>query len=95
MNSAASRRTVFVSNPHGLHCRPCLAIVNTVGEFQATVTVWKGDVTADASSILQLMSLAADQGTELSLTAEGPEAEEVLEALVLSFTKEFDVLYAD
>jgi phosphocarrier protein len=95
MNSEASRKTVLVSNAHGLHARPCLAIVNTIGRFQATVTVRKGDETADASSILGLMSLAAPQGTELGLLAEGPEAKEALEALVRLFANEFGIDYSD
>ena len=88
-------RTVVVTNRHGLHARPCLAIVNTVGRYQAKVTVQKGRQTVDASSVPNLMSLAATQGTELVLSASGPDAAEVLEALVRLFAAEFGVRYTD
>ncbi|MBC8869210.1 MAG: HPr family phosphocarrier protein [Planctomycetes bacterium] len=88
-------RTVVVSNHHGLHTRPCSAIVDVVGRHRANVTVQKGSQTVDASSILELMSLAASQGTELVLSATGHDAAEVLEALVHLFANEFGVAYSD
>jgi phosphotransferase system HPr (HPr) family protein len=62
--------------------RICSAIVETVGRFQARVTIHKNNDVRDASSMLALMTLAAVQGTELILSARGPESEEVLESLV-------------
>ena len=88
-------RTVVVTNRHGLHARPCLAIVNTVGRHQAQVTVQKNSQSVDASSVLALMSLAANQGTELDILARGPEAAEVLEALDRLFADEFRIAYSD
>ena len=95
MSSDVATRTVVVSNSHGLHIRPCSAIVSTVGRHDAKVTVRKGDQTVEATSVLALMSLAAGQGTELVLSATGPQAEEVLEALSHLFACEFGVSYPD
>ena len=86
-------RTVVVTNRNGLHARPCSTIVNAVGKHQANVTIQKGSQTADASSILDLMTLAATQGTELVISATGPETVEVMEALVRLFADEFGVAY--
>ena len=86
-------RTVVVTNRHGLHARPCLAIVNTVGRHKAKVTVQKGDQAVDATSVLALMSLGVTQGTELVLSGTGPDAEEVLETLDHLFVEEFGVSY--
>lgn len=88
-------RTVNITNPHGLHVRPCLAIVNTVRRHNAEVTVQKNGQTANASSILDLMSLAATQGTELVLSAKGPNATEALDALARLFANEFEILYKE
>jgi len=88
-------RTVVVTNCHGLHARPCSVIVDVVGRHRANVTVQKGSQTVDASSMLELMALAASQGTELVLSATGPDAAEVLEALAHLFAKEFGVAYTD
>lgn len=83
-------RTIIVSNPSGLHVRPCLAIVNTVRQFKAVVKIRNGKQAADATSMLQLMTLAATQGTELSVSAKGPEAEQAVEALTELFASGFD-----
>jgi len=82
-------RTVVVSRPSGLHARPCLAIVNTVRRFQAKVQLRRGEETADADQILQLMALGAPQGTELVLSASGPDADEALDALERLFADNF------
>jgi phosphocarrier protein HPr len=53
-----------------------------VSRHQANVTVRKGTQSVDAGSVMDLLSLAATQGTELVLSATGAEAEEALEAVV-------------
>jgi len=88
VSHTASRRLV-VSRPAGLHARPCLAIVNTVRQFQSEVEVRSGHQKADAREILQLLSLGATQGTELTFSARGPDADQVLEALARLFADDF------
>ena len=79
-------RTLTVTNQHGLHLRRCSAIVALVGRHLAKVMIQKGSQFANAASIFDLLSLAATEGTELVLSATGPEAEEALEAVVGLFT---------
>ncbi len=83
--SPVHSRTVLVAHQQGLHMRPCSVIVDTVGRHQANVTVQRGSQSANAASMLGLLSLAAAEGTELILSATGPEAEEVLETLARLF----------
>jgi phosphotransferase system HPr (HPr) family protein len=78
-----NHRTVFVTNPQGLHMRVCSEIVRRLQRYRARVTVRKGDQAEDAASILGLMTLAAECGTKLVLFATGPEAEEALQAICL------------
>ena len=78
----AITRTLTVTHQHGLHLRPCSAIVAAVGRHLAKVMIQKGSQIANAASIFDLLTLAATQGTELVLTATGPEAEEALKAVV-------------
>jgi phosphotransferase system HPr (HPr) family protein len=66
-----------------------------VAKYQATVRISKNDETVDASSIFELLCLAAHQGTELELSAQGPDAAKVLEALAQLFANEFGVVYTD
>ena len=92
MSEPATRKVVVISR-HGLHVRPCLAIVNTVNRHQANVTVQKGSQMVDATNMLGLISLGASQGTELVLSATGPQAENALDALVGLFSSQFGVEY--
>ena len=82
-------RTLEVINPSGLHARPCLAIMNTVRLFKSRVEFRKGSEVVDASEILQLMSLGAAQGTKLVVTANGPDAQQVVAALEELFSNHF------
>jgi len=95
MASETCTRTVTVTNRHGLHARPSLIIVKTVRKYDSRVTIRRGNQIVDAASILELMSLGAGQGTELVLSASGPQAKEVLDALVHLFDVEFEVDYHD
>jgi phosphotransferase system HPr (HPr) family protein len=80
---------VVVTNAAGLHARPCLAIVNTVRRFKSRVEIRSDKEVVDANEILQLMSLGAAEGTELVLTATGPDAQQVIAALVDLFANHF------
>ena len=88
-------RTVTVTNPHGLHARPTNVIVKTVRKYDAQVAIQNGSQIADATSIFDLMSLGAGQGTELVLSAKGRQAQEVIEALTQQFDAEFEIDYKD
>jgi phosphocarrier protein len=74
---------VQIVNRQGLHARPISRFVQIVAKHDATVTVTGPDGTvADGGSIFSMMTLAAGHGTQLELSAEGPQASQVLEALV-------------
>ena len=89
MARRSATRRVIVTHPPGIHARPSLAIVKTVREFRSKVLIRSGDQEVDASEILQVMSLGAPHGAELTLTAEGPDAENVLDALAKLFADNF------
>jgi phosphocarrier protein len=89
MVSKTAERRVVVRNPAGLHARPSLAISQTVKKSRSRVTIQSRSQTVDAGDILQLLSLGAAHGTELTLSAVGPDAEEVLESLARQFADRF------
>ena len=70
----ASARLTLV-NPQGLHARPAAQIATAVGALAADVAVEAGGRRADASSSLELMTLGAGQGTEITVSAVGADAE--------------------
>jgi phosphotransferase system HPr (HPr) family protein len=78
-----------VARAAGLHARPSLAVAETVRSYQSRVLIRSNKQEADAASVLQLLSLGAAQGSVLTLTAKGPDADQVLEALRQLFAHDF------
>ena len=70
-----------IINQLGLHARAAARFVETASRFTAEVTVANGEESVSGKSILGLMMLAAGQGTQLALTANGPDAEQAVDAL--------------
>lgn len=82
--------TVRIVNRLGLHARPAMTFVDLASTFRATVTVTKGDTSVDGKSIMQMMMLAASQGSDLQITAEGADADKALAALKQLVESGFD-----
>lgn len=74
-------RQIKIVNKLGLHARPAMQFVDVANQFQAGVKVCKGDQVVDGKSIMQMMMLAATEGTVLKVVAEGADAAPALDAL--------------
>jgi phosphocarrier protein len=74
-------RAVVLASKHGLHARPAAELVRLAGRFESDVKLTKEDITVDAKSIMGVMMLAAECGSELVLTVEGPDEQEAMEAI--------------
>ncbi len=74
-------RVLPIVNQKGLHARASAKFVQTVERFEADVRVTRCGETVGGTSIMGLMMLAAAPGTEISVEAFGPQAEEVLAAI--------------
>jgi phosphocarrier protein HPr len=88
LDSASTQITII--NKLGLHARPAMSFVDTASSFRSDIKVSKDDQTADGKSIMQLMMLAAPKGTELQIDAEGPDAQQAVEALSKLVASKFD-----
>jgi phosphocarrier protein len=77
-----TERTVVLASKHGLHARPAADLVRLAGRFRSDVKLTKDDITVDAKSIMGVMMLAAECGSEVVVTAEGPDEIEAMEAVV-------------
>ena len=76
------KRNVTVEPDAGLHARPASRFVQTANEFESEITVVGPDgESADARSMLAVSGLAVDTGENVTLRAEGPDAEAALDAL--------------
>ncbi len=84
MNGQPLRSKVRIINALGLHMRPMQGFVELASKFQSRVAVAKeGEQPVDGKSPWGLLSLRAEQGTELTLEVEGPDQQEALDALVV------------
>ena len=90
MNQDSERRTCLITNRLGLHARAAAKFVRMAGSFDAEIWVSRNGTRVSGVSILSLMMLAAAPGTEISLEAEGSEANEALEALLKLVSDKFD-----
>ncbi len=77
-------RKVIIKNKLGLHARPAMMFVEIASKYQAEVSVCRTDQSepVDGRSIMQMMMLAATEGTQLEISATGEDAENAVEALV-------------
>jgi phosphocarrier protein HPr len=74
-------RHVTITNRLGLHARAAARFVHTANRFRSRVTVSRNGKTMDGKSILGILLLAASQGAEMEVSAEGEDAEAAVEAL--------------
>jgi phosphotransferase system HPr (HPr) family protein len=82
-------RSVILANANGLHARPADLLVKTANKFASNITIVKGAERIDAKSILGILTLAAMQGTELTVEAEGADAEQAVNAIADMLAKPF------
>ena len=69
------RRKVIVGDAHGLHMRHVAGIVKACKGMDSKVTICKGHQNANGSSILELILLDAEPGSEIEIVADGKEEE--------------------
>ena len=75
-------RSVRIVNSLGLHARPAAAFVRIAGRHACQILVKKDDLEVNGKSIMGMMMLAAEAGSELVIRAEGEGAEQAVLDLV-------------
>ena len=80
-SSAAVVREIEIVNKKGLHARASAKFVQTAEQFDATITVSRGNESVGGTSIMGLMMLSAGPGTSIVVSATGAEAEAAMAAL--------------
>lgn len=81
---------ITITNKLGIHARPAAQFVKTANGFDAEITVEKDGEEIDGKSIMGLMMLAAGHGSVLTITTEGPQAQEAIEALISLIQRDFE-----
>ena len=87
MSLAVVRKNVIVKNKQGLHARPAALFVQVANKFDAKITVIREEEKVNGKSIVGILMLGAEQGTEIIIEAEGRDAQiavDELEKIVLN-----------
>lgn len=75
------KKKIKVKNKQGLHARPAALFVQMANKFDSNITVSKEGQEVNGKSIMGILMLAAEQDSEITITAEGSDAKEAIEAL--------------
>jgi phosphocarrier protein HPr len=74
-------RQATIVNPEGLHARPAARIVRLANSFAAEIALAKDGLDVNGKSIMGVMMLAAECGSSITIRADGPDAEQAVQAL--------------
>ena len=90
LNAPILCRQLILTNKLGMHARPAAMFVKIVTRYEAEIVVEKDGEEVNGKSIMGLMMLAAGCGSKLKVTAQGTDAEKVLEEIENLIAKKFD-----
>jgi len=81
MNNIVERE-VKILNKVGLHIRPASLLVEVARKFKSRIWLEKDGQIADGKSVTSLLLLSAEKGSKVNIKAQGPDAQEAVEALM-------------
>lgn len=81
MNGSVEFRVVRIVNRLGMHARPAAEFVKLAGRYGARISVAKDGLEVNGKSIMGVLMLAAEQGSELHIRGEGDDACDAVDAL--------------
>lgn len=84
-----AERSVQIVNKHGLHARPAAEVVKAASKFKSDITISRDDLEVNGKSIMGVMMLAAEYGATITLRANGPDADDALDALTTLVASRF------
>ncbi len=80
-DSVERERTVLIPNKYGLHARPAAELVKIAYQFESEIWIRKDDFEVNGKSIMGVMMLAAECGSEITIRASGDDADAAVNAL--------------
>ena len=88
---AIAEQQTLVKNRLGLHARPAAAFVKLANRFTSEISVVKDGMTVNGKSIMGVMTLAAECGSELTIRADGDDATAAVESLAGLVQRQFEL----
>ena len=82
-------RAFKIKNKHGLHARPAAQLVKIASKFESDILIMKDGLEINGKSIMGVMMLAAEIGSEISVKTTGIDEDRAMEALTELFDNKF------
>ena len=81
---------VTIRNKAGLHTRPAATIVKLAAKYECEFFISRDGMNINGKSIIGVMTLAAEEGAELTLTFDGSDEVKASKEIVEFFERGFD-----
>ncbi len=85
-------KTVKIINKAGMHTRPAATIVKMASKYKCEFFISKNGLNINGKSIIGVMTLAAEMGSEVTLSFDGEDEQQASEEIVDYFNRGFDEL---
>lgn len=83
-------RSIKIINKLGLHVRPAAQLSELANKYKASLTVTKDGYSVNGKSIMELLTLAANEGVTLNCKSDGDDAEQLLNAVEALISAKFN-----
>lgn len=83
-------KTVQIKNSMGIHARPAAKIVKLAAQYSSEIQITKDGLSINGKSILGVMALAAERGSEVTIRTSGNDESEAMENILKLFESIFD-----
>lgn len=84
--------TIEIINELGLHARASSKLVMLAGKFRSNITITKDNKSANAKSLMTVMMLAANRGSRITLSVDGPDEEAAINEITALINSKFGEL---
>ena len=82
------KQTFTVIDETGIHARPATLLVQSASKFNSDVQLTYKDKSVNLKSIMGVMSLGVGQGADVTISAEGADADDAISTIAETMTKE-------
>jgi len=79
-----------INNKLGLHARPAALLAQTAAKFESKVSIIKDGQEVNGDSILGIMMLAAEFGSDITVIINGKDEKEAIKKIEELFKRKFD-----
>jgi phosphocarrier protein len=80
-NDEMLRKVFVIKNKYGLHARPAARLVKVTSKFNSDIQIVKDGLVANGKSIMGLMTLAAEPGSEIEVIISGEDKDAAMAAI--------------